>query len=152
MNELIREYLLFNDCGDTASVFIPGMMLACFITPAGCPDRGGCWSRNAIFFATTPEQHLPLIEWESINLSIYSAWKCQKKGFDWFLLSLMNNSQGMVERIALKIGVFALWGPEIDGACHFGWWTEAGQPEIPFDRAFLASRLGIQEDAITRQK
>jgi len=51
MNELIREYLLFYDCGDTASVFIP----------------------------------------------------------------------------------------------------EAGQPEIPFDRAFLASRLGIQEDAITRQ-
>jgi hypothetical protein len=99
MNELIREYLLFNDCGDTASVFIPGMMLACFITPAGCPDRGCCWSRNAIFFATTPEQHLSLIEWESINLSIYSAWKCQK-GFDWFLLSLMNNSWGMVERIA----------------------------------------------------
>jgi len=40
MNELIREYLLFYDCGDTASVFIPGMMLACFITPAGCPDSG----------------------------------------------------------------------------------------------------------------
>jgi len=42
MNELIREYLLFNDWGNTASVFIPGMMLACFITPAGCPDRGSC--------------------------------------------------------------------------------------------------------------
>jgi hypothetical protein len=51
MNELIREYLLFNDWGDTASVFIP----------------------------------------------------------------------------------------------------EAGQPEIPLHRAFLAGRFGIQEDAITRQ-
>jgi len=55
-------------------------------------------------------------------------------------------SPAIINELIREYLLFNDWG---DTASVFI--PEAGQPEIPFHRAFLAGRLRIQEDAITRQ-
>jgi hypothetical protein len=61
-------------------------------------------------------------------------------------LRASQQSPAIMNELIREYLLFNDWG---ETACVFI--PEAGQPEIPFHRAFLAGPFGIQEDALTRQ-